>query len=170
MNKAGFLTKILNDAKRSGNVGKMNFILFKMIPFNKPHGIKVLAVTDDSVTTFIPYTKKNFNHLRGIHACAICTAGEFAAGLLLISHLSFDQYRLIMSELKAEYHRQGRTALIARSRFPDGVSADSIKEILEKEDKTLVNMITELSDEDDETVATITTTWQLKKWDKVTLR
>jgi acyl-coenzyme A thioesterase PaaI-like protein len=170
MNKADFLTKILVSAREKNNPGKMNFILFKMIPFNKPHGIKVISVKHDSVSTFIPYKKKNFNHLKGIHACAICTAGEFAAGLLLISHLSFDKYRLIMSELNAVYHRQGRSALTATSRFPEGTSAESVKTVLENEDKTLVKMITELTDEEGEAVATITTTWQLKKWEKVSLK
>ena len=170
MKNAAFLSRILSQAKESNRTGKLNWILWKVIPFNKPHGIKILSLEEDSVTTYIPYKKKNFNHLKGIHACAICTAGEFAAGMLLISHLPIDKYRLIMSELKTEYHRQGRTALTAVSHFAEGATIAALKKQLESEDKVLTDMVTILSDSNDEPVATVTTTWQLKSWEKVTMK
>jgi len=170
MKNAAFLSRILSRAKESNKTGKLNWILWKVIPFNKPHGIKILSLEEDSVTTYIPYKKKNFNHLKGIHACAICTAGEFAAGMLLISHLPIDKYRLIMSELKTEYHLQGRSALTAVSRFAEGVTIDKLKKQLDSEDKVLTDMVTELSDSKNELIATVTTTWQLKNWEKVTLK
>ena len=65
--------------------GVLNRMLDRLIPFNKPHGFKVLAISDHEVTTLIPYKKKNFNHIRGLHATALATLSEFTTGLMLLN-------------------------------------------------------------------------------------
>ena len=78
--------KYIEGAKKSRfGLFKLNFGLGFIIPFNKPHGIKVTAITDNSVSTIIPYRRKNMNHIRGVHACGMATCAEFASGLLLLT-------------------------------------------------------------------------------------
>src|SRR5689334_25303249 len=63
----------------------LNRVLGYSIPFNKPHGIKLTAVHDDGVSVRLPYRRKNLNHLKGIHACALATMAEFSSGIALIT-------------------------------------------------------------------------------------
>jgi len=74
----------------------LNLALYRMIPFNKPHGFKVLQISDQEVRTFIPYKRKNFNHIRGLHATALATLSEFTTGLLLLNVLGSKNFRIIL--------------------------------------------------------------------------
>ena len=38
----------------------LNIALDRMVPFNKPHGFKVLEISKQEVTTHIPYQKFEF--------------------------------------------------------------------------------------------------------------
>ena len=89
----------------------LNQVLKVGIPFNAPHGFKILKTTKDEVKISLSNRKLNHNHIGGVHACAMATLGEFCAGLNLAANLGFTRYRYVMSELKAEYHRQGRTKI-----------------------------------------------------------
>src|SRR5687767_1107624 len=91
----------------------LNWSLDRMIPFNKPHGFRIVEIGDYSLKTRIPYKKKNFNHIRGLHACALATISEFTTGFLLISKLDGTKYRLIMQRLEMDYQYQGKMDAIA---------------------------------------------------------
>src|SRR3990167_213039 len=91
----------------------LNRVMSHAVPFNKPHGFKVIDITFHHVTTFAAYRKKNFNHVRGIHACAIATVGELAAGIVLMYHFSPAQYRFIMSTMQIDYHYQAKKNITA---------------------------------------------------------
>ncbi len=93
------------------NLWIINRVLAKMVPFNAPHGFKIVAVGEDSLTTFAPYKKRNFNHVKGIHACGIATIAEFAAGMMLIREFNVTKYRTIMSKLETTYHYQAKKDL-----------------------------------------------------------
>src|SRR5436190_21088311 len=82
----------------------LNWALNRMIPFNKPHGFRIIEISDSHLKTLIPYKKKNFNHIRGLHACALATISEFTTGFLLVSKLDEKKYRLIMQRLERDYH------------------------------------------------------------------
>ena len=94
-----YLLGIFSRAKHSSFfLFLLNLILGYSIPFNKPHRIRVTAVHDNGVSVRLPYRRKNRNHLKGIHACALATAAEYASGLSLL--LVFGtEYRLIMKNL-----------------------------------------------------------------------
>jgi len=63
------IKKLVHRAKTSGFYRTiLNLGLNRMIPFNKPHGFKVLEVDEDSLKVLLPYKRKNFNHINGIHA------------------------------------------------------------------------------------------------------
>ena len=100
---------ILEKAKTSKRHLKLlNFALGKKIPFNKPHGFKVVELGDMSVKVLIPYKRKNFNHIRGLHACGLATISEFATGMVLLNALDPKEYRIIMQRMEMNYHYQGK--------------------------------------------------------------
>lgn len=170
MRGAAFLEKLIDKAIDTGKMGQMNWILNLIVPFNRPHGIRVSAITRSKVTAYLPYKRRNFNHLKGIHACALCTLGEFPAGILLISKFSFKDYRLILADLNAEYHQQARTDLTAVACWPEGLISKEIQNILDNEEHYSLPLKTKITDKEEIEVATITTTWQLKAWEKVNLK
>ncbi|MCK5104546.1 MAG: DUF4442 domain-containing protein, partial [Cyclobacteriaceae bacterium] len=72
------ITKIVKKAQGSSIYLKiLNIGLNRMVPFNKPHGFKVVEIGDYHLKTMVPYKKSNFNHIKGIHACALATLSEF---------------------------------------------------------------------------------------------
>lgn len=80
----------------------LNTVLDRVIPFNRQHGFGIEAIGEDVVCTRSKYRKSNFNHIRGIYACAIASIAEFSAGFLLLTKLDPAQYRLIMSNTEIE--------------------------------------------------------------------
>jgi len=162
------LNKLVEKAKTSTFYkGVLNFALNRMIPFNKPHGFKVVEIRDFSIRIFIPYKRKNFNHIRGIHACAMATVSEFTTGFLLISKLDAKKYRLIMQRLEMNYHFQGKMDAFATF----SISADWLEEKiyvpLKENDAVVIPCEVKIHDEKGNHLTTGTIFWQVKDWSKV---
>src|SRR6478609_11945706 len=105
---------IIEKAKTSGFYLKLlNWSLDRMVPFNKPHGFRIVEIGEHHLKTLIPYKKRNFNHIRGLHACALATISEFTTGFLLLTKLDGKKYRLIMQRLEMDYHYQGKMDALA---------------------------------------------------------
>src|SRR5687767_5596715 len=100
---------------RSSKFGlfRLNLGLGFIVPFNRPHKIKIKEIGEDFIKTIIPYRRKNMNHIRGIHACGLATAAEFASGFHLLTKLDSKKYRLIMESLEMKYHYQAKSDVIA---------------------------------------------------------
>lgn len=144
----------------------LNRIMNHVVRFNKPHGFQVIKIEGDRVETFAPYRKKNFNHVNGIHACAIATVGELSAGIVLMYHFSPQAYRIILSTIHIDYHFQAKKDITATaSLIPAEKSA--IVEQLAKEGKTVQTVTTTIKDSDQQTIATVQTQWQIKPWKDV---
>lgn len=158
---------IANAKSSSFGLWKLNFGLGMMIPFNKPHKIKIKTIEDDKVTTIIPYKRKNFNHIKGIHACGMATAAEFASGFLLLTKLGAKKYRLIMQSLRMEYVYQAKTDIIAEFSVDDAWIEEKVKTPLKSEDAVLIECEIKLFDANKNHVATGYTNWQIKDWQKV---
>ncbi|MDQ3101069.1 MAG: DUF4442 domain-containing protein, partial [Bacteroidota bacterium] len=77
----------------------LNMLLQWSIPFNAPHGFRVVPLIEGGMRVDIPFWRVNRNHIRGIHACALATAAEMCSGLSLLEHLDPGKYRLIMRSL-----------------------------------------------------------------------
>lgn len=162
------LQALLQGAKESSwGLKKLNLALGIGIPFNKAHCIKVKSVDALKVETFIPYKRRNFNHIKGTHACAIATVSEFSAGLLLMNNLHADKYRIIMRSINVEYFYQCKKDAVATSQATDTEFA-TIKENLLSEEKGIYKEIeTQVHDSEGQHIATAKTLWQIKAWDKV---
>jgi acyl-coenzyme A thioesterase PaaI-like protein len=159
--------KIVENAKTSSfGMWKLNFGLHRFIPFNKPHGIRIAKITEDSLTTIIPKRKVNHNHIKGIHACGMATCAEFCTGLVLLYKLGMKNYRLIMESLEIKFHYQAKTDITAYYEFTDEMVKE-IKATLEKDGVTYKKCEVKLHDTEGNLVATCYTNWQIKDWKKV---
>lgn len=145
----------------------LNWGLFRVIPFNRPHRLTVTEISKNSVRVKIPFRRSNKNHIKGLHACVMATAAEYATGLLLLYKLGAKTYRLIMQTLEMEYHYQGKMAAYAVFEFSDADLEEFIKKPLESTDKVVLRCEVKVIDAEGNHLCTGYPSWQLKKWDKV---
>ncbi len=145
----------------------LNLLLSRTIPFNNPHKFRIIEIDAEKISTFAPYRRSNFNHIKGIHACAIATAAEFSAGFLLLSSLDPTQYRLIMSKLDAEYFYQAKKDIIASAQLSEERLHKEVLLPLADSEATTIEMKTVVRDVAENTVAEVKTTWQVKRWNRV---
>ncbi len=157
------------EAARNSKFGlkKLNFYLGLFIPFNKPHGIKIHVLEKHKIETIIPYKRKNYNHIKGIHACALATTSEFASGFLLMSNLDFKKYRLIMQQIKMDYHYQAKSTCIATIKLSDDWFLTKVYEPIKVKDKISITNIVETYDSKNNHICTATIQWQIKAWKSV---
>ncbi len=159
---------ILQKAKTSSfYLWVLNFALARMIPFNKPHGFKVVEVGHNHLRTIIPYKKSNFNHIRGLHACGLATISEFTTGFMLISKLDMKKYRIIMQRLEMDYHYQGKMDAYAEYRLEDAWMEKEIYEPLKTQDAVVLPFEIKIYDENKNHLTTGKIFWQIKEWEKV---
>jgi acyl-coenzyme A thioesterase PaaI-like protein len=159
------INKLIKNPTKT-NLMALNKVLALGIPFNAPHGFKIKELSEDSVLITLPNRKLNHNHLGGIHACAMATVGEYCAGMSLLKTFGISQYRLILSDLHVKYTYQGRTDLEGVC-SPRQIERETVQAALDSEGKYLQELVTHIRDKNGKEVAVVTTTWQLKSWDKV---
>ena len=161
-------TKLVKKAQKSGfYLWLLNQGLFRMIPFNKPHGFRVVEISDERIKTLLPYKKSNFNHIRGLHACAMATVSEFTTGFLMVSRLDPKQYRIIMKTLEMEYHYQGKMDAFGEFEITDQWLEEHIYSPLKKEDSVVVRCEVKIHDRKGNHLSTGNVYWQVKLWSKV---
>jgi acyl-coenzyme A thioesterase PaaI-like protein len=166
--KAALLATLVKKARYSHwSLFVLNLLLARTIPFNAPHRFRIREVGEDKVVAFAPYRKRNFNHIRGIHACAIATVAEFSAGLMLLTKLDPAKYRIIMARLDARYFYQAKKDIIARAELSTERAGQEVISVLEKNESATIDMTTTVQDVSQNSVAEVTTSWQVKRWDKV---
>jgi acyl-coenzyme A thioesterase PaaI-like protein len=145
----------------------LNLLLSRMIPFNRTHGVKILTLGEHRVQTTAPYRRRNLNHLRGIHACCIATVAEFSSGLLFLSRLNPNRYRLIMAGMEIDYHYQAKAAIVATTDLTDAELKERVLKPLSNQESVRTTLTSEVHDPAGNLVATARITWQIKAWDKV---
>ena len=159
---------LLEKAKTSKKHLKLlNFGLSRMIPFNKPHGFKVIGIKDHSATTLLPYRRRNLNHIKGIHACALATVSEFTTGLVLLSSLDPKKYRIIMQRMEMSYHYQGKMDAKATFTVSEEWINDQVVVPLQDKESTVVNCEIKVHDLQGNHLTTGNIFWQIKSWEKV---
>ena len=163
--------KIIEKAKHSPfYLRLLNWSLNRMVPFNKPHGFKVVELGEYNLKTLLPYKKKNFNHIRGLHACALATISEFTTGFLLISRLDAKKFRLIMQRLEMDYHYQGKMNATAEFSVSEAWFSENIYGPLATADAVVVPCEVKIHDEQGNHLTTGKVFWQVKNWSKVKLK
>lgn len=145
----------------------LNLALPFVIPFNRPHGFKVVPLRDGGISVRIPFRRSNRNHIKGIHACAIATASEMCSGLSVLEQLDPKRYRLIMRTLHMAYHYQAKTTATATCVPGANEIAERVVGPLATRDSVDYGSTVEVHDAAGNHVATATVTWQVKPWNKV---
>jgi acyl-coenzyme A thioesterase PaaI-like protein len=145
----------------------LNRVLSRSVPFNKPHGLKIIEIYDDGFKIFLPYRKGNLNHINGIHACALATLSEYISGLTLMMNLSSDDYRLVMKSMTMTYHYQAKCDVVVSLRLNKEWMHENILKFFDKDVSVFVDVTSEVYDVQQNLVCTGTTNWQIKKWEAV---
>jgi len=160
--------EILQKARTSAFYRKLlNWSLDRKVPFNKPHGFEIVEIGDYHLKTRIPYKRKNFNHIRGLHACALATISEFTTGFLLLTKLDGKKYRLIMQRLEMDYHYQGKMDAVATFSISQDWLKDKVYEPLEKTEAVVIPCEVKIHDTAGNHLTTGKVFWQIKDWQKV---
>ncbi len=160
--------KILQKAKHSSfYLMVLNWSLSRMIPFNKPHGFKVVEIGEYRLKTRIPYRKRNFNHIRGLHACGLATISEFTTGFLLLSILDMKKYRIIMQRMEMDYHYQGKMDATAEFVISKEWLEEQVIKPLQMHETIVVPCEVKIHDVKGNHLTTGTIFWQFKDWAKV---
>ena len=160
--------QLMEKAKSSKkHLALLNFGLLRMIPFNKPHGFKIVEVGSNYVKVKIPYKRLNFNHIKGIHACALATASEYSTGLVLLNKLDAKEYRIIMQKMEMNYHYQGKMDVIVSFEITDDWLQNEVIEPLKTETSVVVNCQVGSHDTEGNLLTTGNIYWQVKSWGNV---
>jgi acyl-coenzyme A thioesterase PaaI-like protein len=138
-----------------------------MVPFNRPHGFRIIELGDYHLRTKLPYRRNNLNHLNGLHACALGTLTEITGGLLLVTQLNPNQYRIILKKLEVTYLYQGKTDAYGEfSVTPEWISKN-VLEPLKSADAVEVISEVKIYDEHRNQLTEGRAFWQVKDWTKV---
>lgn len=137
------------------------------IPFNRPHGFRVVPLPEGGMSVRIPYRRVNRNHIKGLHACALATAAELCSGLSLVEHLDPQRYRLIMRSLRMDYHYQAKGPATARCVPVAEELRRTVIEPLVSGTSVDHTIVVEVHDATGRHLCTGTITWQVKAWEQV---
>ncbi len=160
--------KILEKAKHSSfYLMVLNWSLGRMVPFNKPHGFKIIEIGEYRLKIIMPYRKSNFNHIRGLHACGLATISEFATGFLLLSSLDMKKYRMIMQRLEMNYHYQGKMDAVAEFVISKEWLEEKVIKPLQTQEAVVVPCEVKIHDVKGNHLTTGMVFWQFKDWAKV---
>ena len=163
-----YLEKLLASADRSQfSLWKLNLVLRFIIPFNRPLRIRIVSLTDSSIRVSLPHIRANFNHLRGLHACSMATAAEFASGILLLRRLQASRYRIIMKSMSVEYFYQGLHDAEVTLELDQAWFEEHVFSALTASEPALVAVSPKVYDIDGNHLCTATLTWQIKDWRSV---
>ena len=158
----------IQKAKKSNfHLWLLNVVQSWMIPFNGPHGFEILEIGDEHIKTSIPYKRRNLNHIKGLHACALATLSEFSTGMLLVGSLDPTKYRIILQNLEMKYHYQGKMSATASFSFSKEDIESKILVPLQNSDSTIIECVIAIHDRKQNHICTGHVHWQIKDWSKV---
>lgn len=143
----------------------LNAGVARLVPFNKPHKFRIERISMNEIEVSLPNIRRNRNHIKGIHACALATLCELASGLLLLSRLDISKFRIIMKKMEMEYFYQAKTKVSTSFILKEEVF-EQIQSMTEKEPYNFKAEV-EVFDEAKNKVCTGAVTWQIKSWDMV---
>jgi len=159
---------LVQKAKSSGfYLWLLNVAFERMVPFNRPHGFKIVEVGDYHLITRLPYKTRNLNHLKGLHACALATLTEITGGFIMVTRLDPKKYRLILKKLEVDYLYQGKTDATGEFRISEEWLQKNVLKPLESAES--VEVITEINitDTKGNQLTAGKAYWQVKDWSKV---
>ncbi len=148
----------------------LNRLLLRTVPFNAPHRLKVLTISDDEITIAAAYKRYNQNHIKGIHACLLATLCEYAAGLSLLRHLSPAEYRIILKNINVTYHYQAKTDVFVNFKLSKNEVETKFMLPLQTQEALFHEFTVEVHDANKNHICTGLITWQIKAWKNVKMK
>jgi acyl-coenzyme A thioesterase PaaI-like protein len=145
----------------------LNTLAARFVPFNKPHGFKIVRVSELAVEVSLPYKRNNLNHIQGIHACALATLCEYATGLVLLSSLDAAQFRIILKNINITYHFQAKEEVYAPFSLDQHWLKNNVLLPLETQDAIFAELTVEVFNLKKEHICTGLINWQVKAWKNV---
>jgi hypothetical protein len=142
----------------------LNRGLWNMIPFNKPHKLRVTNIQPGNVEIKLPYIRRNLNHIKGLHACSMATLAEYATGMALITKLDSKIFRIIMQKIEMEYFYQGKTDATASFEVTDEWLNTNVLKIIKTGSPAVINCEIHIHDIQKNKLATGNIFWQIKSW------
>ncbi|MFI5218831.1 MAG: DUF4442 domain-containing protein [Bacteroidia bacterium] len=162
------LKKIIYKASKSSFwLWLLNAILWKKVPFNNPHKIKIIKIENGELILLLPYKRKNLNHIKSIHACALATLCEYISGLALMSSISEKEYRIILKNIHMTYHYQAKMDVLATFSLSPEFIRNEIIEPLQISGSIMKELMVEAYDSNKNHICTGKINWQIKKWEHV---
>tara|TARA_B100000768_G_C11284311_1_gene380998 strand:- start:6454 stop:6972 length:519 start_codon:yes stop_codon:yes gene_type:complete len=154
---------------KSGNVKWLNRVFKRVLPFNVPHGIKIIKMEEEQVRVLLPSRRANRNHLKGMHACAMAAACEFSSGMAVLIRFDLADYRLIMNRLEMDYLRRPAPGdCTAVADIPSDLAAQVEAEIERTQDGASRFVLpSRLLDSQGDVVAEAKVHWHVKPWSRV---
>lgn len=141
-------------------------LLWRYIPFNKKHRLKIAELKPGFAKVVLPYTTNNLNHLKGLHACALATLAEYTSGLAILGICGSD-FRIIMRSMNVVYEKQGRSDAFAVFRISATELEQKSSDAKKTGDPIWINAEVPVMDVNGEKLCVAHVEWQLKQWDKV---
>jgi acyl-coenzyme A thioesterase PaaI-like protein len=145
----------------------LNVAFNRMIPFNRPHGFRIVEVGDYHLRTMLPYRTKNLNHLKGLHACALATLTEITGGFILATRLDSKKYRIILKKLEVDYLYQGKTDAFGTFTVSEGWMQERVLMPLQTAESVEVISEVNIVDAKGNQLTSGKAYWQVKDWGKV---
>ncbi len=160
--------KLIEKAKSSSfYLWVLNWSFNRMVPFNRPHGFRIIEIGDYHLRTKLPYKTLNLNHLRGLHACALATLTEITSGFVLASRLDPAKYRLILKRLEVDYLYQGKTDAFGEFRISEEWIQQKVVQRLATASSVEVIAEVNIVDEKGNQLTSGKAHWQIKDWTQV---
>lgn len=129
--------------------------------------MKIVEITEDQIKIRLPYVKRNLNHLRGMHACALATVSELACGMFLLTKLDQRKYRIIMKRMEMDYFYQGRMEVEVVFSLTDDWLQQHIFQPLVTAEAVEIMCEVLTHDVQGNHLTTGKVFWQIKDWQKV---
>lgn len=162
--------RLLREDPKGARLLLLDLMLHRLVPFNRPHGIRLAEVSEDRVSVVLPWRRANLNHLGGMHACAMATAAEYSSGLLLLRKIDPSELRLIMRSIAVDYSKQGRGASVASSELSGERFEKEVLAPISESGLADVVLESKVVDRSGNELCTARVAWQLKRWDRVRAR
>jgi len=153
--------------KSSFRLWLLNMGLLRIVPFNKPHGIKIVEIKDDGILVKAKNIRNNRNHIKGIHACLLATLCEYVSGLSLLTVLDPGEYRIILKNIQMTYHYQAKTDVFAKFGLSGALLHEEIIAPLQHETAIFKAFTIEVYDKAENHICTGLINWQIKAWKNV---
>lgn len=145
----------------------LNFGLWRMVPFNAPHRLRITAITDEAITIKAKNVRRNQNHIKGVHACLLATLCEYATGLGLLARLNPKEYRIILKSIQMTYHYQAKSDVTVTFSITQEWFAQEILHPLQQTGKLFKEISIDAYDAAGNSVCTGVINWQIKSWKDV---